>query len=122
MTWRAEMIRPFSLNNAFRNVSGRGRVKTKKYLEWRERCGQAIVAQGSRPAFIGPVSITIEIGEKDVSAQFDTDNAVKGYLDVLVGLGVIPDDNRKIVKRIAVEWRDGEGADVTISDYEGREK
>ena len=64
----------------------------------------------------------LRFGEEGVSAQFDTDNGIKGYLDVLVGLGIIPDDNRRIVKRLEVEWRDGDGADVTISEYEGREK
>lgn len=112
------MPRPFSVNNMYRN-SGKGRNLTRKYERWRDTAMQTVMAQGPRRAFLGPVEITIRIGAEGVSTEIDTDNCAKAYLDVLVKLGVLPDDNRRIVKRLVLEWMNtAEGAEIEVKRWE----
>lgn len=102
--WVRHIGRPFSLNNMFFNRTTGGRGKTPKYLAWRREQEARLMAAGPRKAFRGPVEIDIYFGAVGVRQDFDTDNGIKGVLDVLVTMGVLPDDSRIVVRRINVSW------------------
>lgn len=104
---RLTVPRPISVNNMFMNA-GKRRVITRKYQEWRQQCEAAILAQSPKP-ISGPVRIRIQLA--DTGRSIDTDNCAKGYLDVLVRLGLIPDDSRKFIRSLLIEW-DGDPLNV----------
>jgi len=94
---------------AFRNVAGKGRVRSKKYVAWAKEAGWAIRAQRA-----GRLSgkVEVEIGVKRIAAA-DIDNRIKPALDLLVTMGVIDDDAN--IERVTAEWRDDiEGAVLTV--------
>ena len=108
--------RPISVNNLYANVAGRGRVNSGTYNAWKWQAKALISEQKPLPSFPGPVSVSLAIGEQGVG-RIDTDNCGKAYLDALVDAGVITDDNRRIVRRLAVEWRPGEGCLATVEEW-----
>ena len=104
---------PPSVNRAFRNVQGKGRVRSKVYTDWAKEAGWAIRAQ--RPGKIGG-KVTLEIGVKRI-ANADVSNRIKCLEDLLVTLGVIDDD--KNVEKVSAEWRDDiTGAVVTVRAFD----
>lgn len=96
---------PPSVNNLFRNVPGKGRVKTKRYSIWMRAAQWDVILDGNKPMQIetltGPVEISIELGK----SRGDIDNRIKGILDLLVYTHVIRDDSQVQFLVIA---RDGE--------------
>lgn len=99
--------RPFSVNDMYVALRRQGhgdRGKTLAYRRWRDLAMTTLVANGPRPQFVGPVAVTVTLGEIGVTPNFDTDNALKPIFDVLVKMGVIPDDRRITVRRIVTEW------------------
>lgn len=102
--------RPFSLNGAYRNRQAGGRVKSREYAQWKFQCMQALMSQHARRNGIkGAFKILIVMTTRNISPRFDTDNAVKGYLDALKGAGAIEDDKRTLQRALGVEWHDEEG-------------
>lgn len=81
------------------------------YNTWRKRADQMLLAQGRLKVHCGPCKITITINEK---AQGDLDNRCKSTLDYLVHHGIIENDNKRIVRRIELQWGPVEGARVEI--------
>ncbi len=118
MRWSVQVPSPMSVWRLYKG-HGHGKTKSKAYYDWRQTAGQEMVAQGRRPEFPGPVSIPIEMGEDGVSPAFDTDNAAKAYIDLLVEMGVIKDDNRMVVRRLHLNWRDGDGSRITVEALDG---
>lgn len=112
--WIVRAPRPISVWRLHQGW-GKDRRRSGAYQSWLQECGQEIIAQGPRPRFDGPVAITITMGEDGVSEAFDTDNTAKAFLDVLVGMGIIRDDNRTVVKDLRLRWRDGAGADIEVT-------
>ena len=109
---------PTSVNAMFKNVNGRGRVKTKEYHDWQEAALWEIVGQRIKP-IDGEVSISIGLVAQD-KRSFDIDNRIKGALDTLVKAKIIQDDNSKIVRRVSVELVPaGSPCTVIIQTYEG---
>lgn len=106
---------PVSVNAMYRNVRGKGRVKTKKYSDW---IFAACMKHGSRDAkrVPGKVSVHIEVKRPDKRKR-DIDNLAKGILDFLTLQNIIDDDCN--VEKLTIEWiYDGpDGATVTIEDY-----
>ena len=101
------LTRPISVNNIYQNKrNGKGRVKSDSYKTWQRHAKNVMMAGGPRPAFPGPVSIRLFIPEQGVADSMDTDNTSKAYLDLLVHMGVITDDSRKIVRSLHLEWID----------------
>jgi Holliday junction resolvase RusA-like endonuclease len=92
---------PPSLNNAFRNVPGIGRVKTKHYRRWIRDAGWEITAQRPEPVN-GPVYVWFELGEK--ASRADADNLIKAMFDLLVSQHLIEADSKKCVRGYAVRW------------------
>ena len=81
---------PPGVNNFYVNIPGRGRAVSTKGKAWRELAGYQLNRQ--RPPHVpGPVAIEIAISD---AGRFDLDAVVKPTLDLLVGHGVIEDDNR----------------------------
>lgn len=102
---------PPSLNHAFANAPGIGRVKTKAYKAWITGAGWHLKAQGPLVPLIGEVTVEIRIGLR--GNRGDVDNRVKGVLDLLVRHHIIEDDRK--VRKVSAEWADDIGAcEVTI--------
>jgi Holliday junction resolvase RusA-like endonuclease len=100
--------KPISVNGMYRNARGRGRVKTERYKTWRQAAGWEAKSSGPLRPVKGPVHITLYVSEDGVR-NMDLDNTAKGYLDLFVTLGVIEDDNRKIVRSLNLSWVSGPG-------------
>lgn len=94
MTFTVELLPPPSVNEAFKNISRKGksmgRARTKTYKRW---CDYACAAiKGHVPAancVRGKFAVAINLPKK---MRGDIDNRVKGILDALVTSGRIDDD------------------------------
>ena len=90
MTFHVELPPPPSVNRAFRNVPGKGRVKTRDYRTWRRDAVLEIYAQVRADKRIGgAVSVSINL---PATMRGDADNRIKGLLDALVASKRIDDD------------------------------
>lgn len=123
----AEFIvaRPPSINKSFGNrpkeQGGRGRYPLPALLRWRETAGREIQAQGMR-RFLSPVTVALMASETGMDNRArDGDNLTKATLDLLVSLGVILADSRKIVRKSSVEWTEGEPGTIRIVIREAAE-
>lgn len=90
---------PPSVNQLFRNVPGRGRVKTRVYDDWRGHAATSIRLQ-SVPHIDGPVIALF--GVERQSSVADIDNRIKAMLDAIVAARIIRDDNQ--VTAFAAAW------------------
>jgi|CXWL01.1.fsa_nt_gi Holliday junction resolvase RusA-like endonuclease len=101
---------PPSVNQMYRNVPGRGRVKTKSYTAWLTEAGYTLLSQ--RPQkFSGDVLVNIQIGPRDKRA--DCDNRIKAILDLLTKMRMIADD--RFVVSVLCAWNDNvRGAEVEV--------
>lgn len=97
---------PISTNGLFANVAGRGRVVTKEYKNWKRLAVDTITAQKPLPSFVGPVTISLFVGEIGVG-DMDSDNTAKAYLDALVKAKIIRDDKRSVVRSSRAVWVPG---------------
>lgn len=90
---------PPSVNNIFRNLPGRGRVKTHDYNDW-----QAFALTHIRQQAVAPVSgrVVVTFGVERASNTADIDNRIKAMLDTIVEAGIIEDD--KLVTAFAAAW------------------
>ena len=101
------LTRPISVNGMYQNRSAkgrRGRMYTERYRVWKRNAENVLMSAGPRPTFSRPVEISLTVSEASVSSQADTDNVAKAYLDLFVSMGILPDDTRKTVRRLAIEW------------------
>lgn len=111
--FRAAIPMPPSLNNAFLNVPGKGRVRSGAYKAWADEAGWMVKARRNG-AISEPVSVAIDIRPANKRA-FDLDNRVKPCLDILVSCGVLSDDSNKFVKAVSVrEVSEGPACTITI--------
>ena len=94
---------PPSVNVLTKNVRGKGRVKTKRYMEWIRAAGWDLQAQGRGRNFNNPVVVSIALSEK---SRMDLDNCAKAAIDLLVEHRVIPDDRKAFVRDIRLTWQD----------------
>src|SRR5262245_20194452 len=83
-----ELPVPPSLNNAYLNVGGRGRIKSAKYRSWLNAAAWTIKAQ--RPGCCGS-GFTVDI-ILPRRTRGDCDNRIKPCLDALVAGGAVRDD------------------------------
>lgn len=116
---RVKLPRPISVNSLFANVKGKGRVRSQRYRVWVQNAIQVAkgIADGKAvalPRFDGPVRISIFVPDRGV--KMDLDNAAKAYIDLLVHLGVIPDDSPKYVRGISLDWVDADTGEALISE------
>lgn len=90
MSFDLKLLPPPSVNRAFRNVAGKGRVKTRDYKNWRINAVKSIFAQVRADRRIaGAVAVTVHLPAK---MRGDIDNRIKGILDALVASQRIDDD------------------------------
>lgn len=111
--------RPPSVNGAYghrqKGQPGRGRYVSPKLSKWRQAASKEIQAMGPMKRFASAVTVEIWASEDtSMNKIMDGDNLVKPVLDLLVSLGVIIDDCRKIVRKSSIEWREGDLGMITI--------
>ena len=102
---------PPSTNNLFRNVPGRGRVKTDRYKKWSLSAAWQVKLQHKGAPLEGPTAISITL--KRPNKNSDLDNRSKGPIDALQAGGAIAND--KQVSCITMAWANHEGCQVTVS-------
>lgn len=91
---------PVSVNAMYRNVSGRGRVKTKRYKEWIKAAEAGL--GGDPLGFVaGPVMLQIFVRRPDKRKR-DISNLIKGVEDFLVTKNIIEDDS--LVEDLNIAW------------------
>jgi Holliday junction resolvase RusA-like endonuclease len=90
---------PPSVNHAWVNVAGKGRMRSAEYRAWLEETGWTIRA-ARIPKITGHVAIRIRAGVP--SRKRDLYNIVKPILDALTTFGVIDDD--AFCHRLSAEW------------------
>lgn len=87
---------PPSTNTLFRNVPGRGRVKTKAYKTWQNAAGwevrRSLISSSAVFPLPGRHSLKLELVKPDRRKR-DISNAIKAVEDILVEYGVIEDDS-----------------------------
>ena len=88
MTFTFKVPPPPSVNSAFRNVAGKGRVKTREYQAWRNNA-VALLLGTVKTRVAGSFSVTIDL---PWNMRGDIDNRVKGIVDALVASGKVDDD------------------------------
>ncbi len=109
---------PPSVNSMYRNVRGKGRVKSRDYINWQKQSAVEVMIQRPR-RHIGRVEIEIRIPEDQCRKTSDCDNRAKACLDLLVKQGIIIDDSMSFVRRTSVEFaRDIEQTEIIITDVE----
>jgi Holliday junction resolvase RusA-like endonuclease len=103
-------IAPPSVNGLYRNVPGRGRVKTSRYSTWLKHMGWLIKAQHPGHRMITEdVAVSIVIKK----ARRDLDGAAKAALDLCTSVGVWADDAQ--VARLTMSFGDIKGMEMTVS-------
>ena len=81
---------PPSVNAAYSNVRGKGRIKTREYKAWHTECLWMI--KQAKPGIIkGEYTVALFLSEK---TRKDVDNCLKPTLDLLASVGVSEDDKR----------------------------
>jgi len=90
---------PPTTNHLFRNVKGRGRVKTAEYFDY-EMLAITAIRQQKTPAVSGRVFALVGVERK--SSLSDLDNRLKALFDVVAKAGII--ENDKFITAFAVTW------------------
>ena len=100
---------PPSVNMAWTNVPGKGRVRTPEYRRWHKLAFDELTLQ--RPGKIpGRFAIVINVGR--IKRRADVDNRSKALLDLLSG--VVTEDDA-MCERLSIGWSDDVPAErVTI--------
>lgn len=94
------MPTPPSTNKLFRNVKGKGRVRTSAYDDWLMMAITAIRRQSIAPF---PGRCVIIMGVERDSMLADIDNRIKAGWDAVVKAGVISDDS--LITASAITWQ-----------------
>lgn len=104
---------PPSVNGAWCNVPGRGRVKSAAYRKWSADAGMlAKVQVAGKPQITGPLVVSIRCERPRAGA--DVDNRIKPVLDLLTDIRLIGDDSQ--VVKVSCEWAAVRGAIVDVSE------
>ncbi len=107
---RIDLPFPPSVHGLFRGGRWKGDL-SPQYKAWRDEAGYRLNLQRV-PAFDGQVRILIRLVAPDNRVR-DSDNYLKGVLDLLVSHGVIASDARSTVLAHIVEWAD-DGSPCTV--------
>lgn len=105
-----------SVNSMYRNVPGVGRVKSTAYKKWAKIAMFEMMAQRKLPLPVPPVCLTIRL--PDSNGRGDLSNRVKCLEDLLVRMGMISDDNDKIIRKLVVEVGAAKGrCEIELTEY-----
>jgi crossover junction endodeoxyribonuclease RusA len=107
---RAVLPYPPSTNTLYRNVAGKGRVKTAKYKQWIDEAGFVLMFK-HLPAITGPYVLQIALFSAD-NRRRDIDNGIKAISDVLVKHGLVEDDS--LCKELRVSRRKADEAHAVV--------
>lgn len=109
---------PPSTNHLFSNkFSGRG--KTEKYKAWIRDAGWTVKAQVGGKKLIGQWSAEITAFRPDKRRR-DIDNVIKPVCDLLVRIGVVPDDCE--MQSVTARWADTDGEGVKVHLFQHNER
>jgi len=118
MSLTFDLPMPPSVNGMYRNVTGKGRVKTKEAKAWAHEAQWMLIAQRNRSSqhrcIVGPVAVTVE-AYRPGNKRRDLDNILKALLDLLTASKTIKDDSQ--VMSIHARWVDA-GPPCTITVHE----
>jgi Holliday junction resolvase RusA-like endonuclease len=105
LLFSCEVPNPPSVNNLFVNNRKGGRYPSSQYKNWKRSAYGALALTGRGPKLIAdPVEIVFKVGSK---SRADLDNHAKALIDLLVQTGHLLNDDRRIVRRIVLEWTEG---------------
>jgi crossover junction endodeoxyribonuclease RusA len=107
-TYKGRMPFPPSLNGAYRNVQGVGRVKTKEYKVW-EKVADSYAFLTPRPRFDGPVRVEYVFHKPD-NRRRDLGNLEKLCSDRLTAWGLWGDDSQ--IHHLTLRWAEPEEVSV----------
>jgi crossover junction endodeoxyribonuclease RusA len=111
MSVRLEIPQPPSVNTLYRNVPGKGRVKSPAYKRWLKDAGWNIVL--ANPGNVtGPCRLSYTIPRPTDRRKRDIGNLEKPLTDLLVTHGVIDDDSN--VQGITIEYGDTENVVAVV--------
>ena len=79
---------PPSVNGAYKNVPGKGRVDTERLTSWKNTTG-LLVNKAKVGVIVGRYGLELLVPQ---DMRGDIDNRAKPILDLFVSLGVTPDD------------------------------
>jgi len=104
---------PPSVHKLYGKRPGGGKFRTKEYKRWQHEAGWMLKLQkaGAMP---GAVNVDLRLTPPDKRKR-DADNILKATLDLLVQLGVIDDDNSRVVRKLSTEWAEDERAGVHVT-------
>ena len=94
---------PPPLSALYRNVSGRGRVKTERYKIWLRAAGNEVLATppDRRQPIMGKFTLTVLAGRPDKRLR-DLDNLLKATCDLLQAHGLV--ENDCLAESITIAW------------------
>ena len=92
---------PPSVNALFANAAGKGRVRSARYKQWAIAAGWRLQSQRSNWPTIAPGQSYCIALRLPVDYRSDIDNAGKAPIDLLVSLGVVPDDKHLVTLLIS---------------------
>lgn len=105
---RVEIPLPPSVNMAWMNVPGKGRVRTPEYRRWHKAAFDELTLQ--KPGHIaGRFCAVINLGR--IKRRADCDNRTKPILDLLSG--VVTDDDA-FCERVSTGWSDDVPAERVV--------
>lgn len=90
---------PPSTNALFKNVPGKGRVRTGKYDDFIRHAVTSIRSQCVRPVQGNVLAV---FGIERPNSTSDLDNRLKGLIDAIVKASVLEDD--RFITGLAVSW------------------
>lgn len=100
---RIELPWPPSVNASTRNVSGKGRVKTKEYKAWREQAEWLLRVRHKKERLSTNKGYSCRIvASRPDRRRRDIDNFIKPVVDALVASGVVPDDCQ--MEKVCAKW------------------
>lgn len=106
--------KPPSVNQMYTNVSGRGRVPTKRYRTWKQAAQWDCVRAGK---VSGPYVMQITVDRSMRHKNADIDNLCKPLSDLLQSEGIIDNDN--LCEDLRIRWGDADGKIIIrVESYE----
>ena len=101
---------PPSVNSMFRNVAGKGRVRTQRYRDWAAAAGWDCNGKGK---IEGEFDFRLIVSRAKSRKNSDLDNRIKPVMDLLQTHGIIENDS--LCQSIQVAYGDCEGFCVEVS-------